>query len=1508
VLEPNLLFLFQMQSRAANFFFLVLLSCLFITPNLSAQITATPQQGCAPLVGVQFTGVTGATGILWNFGDGTFANSNNPVHTFSLVGNYNVTYTATVSGSPVSQTILVKVFGKPTPNFTMSAPTNGCVPLAVTFTDHSTGGGGAAITAWQWNFGDGGVSTTQNPNYSYSIGGQFDVTLIATDANGCDSAITLTDVITVSPKPTVIISSTPASLSSCSVPFTVTYNGSSCATNSPIGGGLTYAWDFGNSTTSTSVTPPAVTYNAQGTYTVSLTCTDNNNCSQTATRTVTIVQPQVKAVVIDSLCLGALLTIRDTSFANQTIWNFGDGTGPQTLLLPNTPGITHLYAAAGTYTITATSSIGACTDVKTYVIVIDEVIAEFSTAGPHFTCNPDLTVNYTNLSSPNSAYYVWEFSDNMPNSSQTNPIINYNQNSLHPYTIYQQLPLTTTLTAVSALGCWDTAVRTLDSIHRPTAFFYTDGNEGCAPLTIIFTDSSFSGAAITNYEWHFDDGSPVVSGPDDTLVTHTYTNVGVYNPYLVIHNADGCLDTSFLYPITAVDPPDPEFTFSPTTVCPKDTVFITNNTNPADSVNHWHVISDATYFSGCINDPNPAWNFTHTGVHNITLVGYTHSCRNDTTVPLQITVKGPIATGRYHTQCGDSAYKVMFEAYLQDAESATWNYGDGQTETVTGNGLHTTFHTYAASGNYDAYLTGVNSMTGCTPYVDSVEVVVRKIHAAFTNLPNVCSGLNTTYNASASIDVMANCGIGYSWYFTNIASGTPVSIPPFVTPGPTLTEALPPGIYTIMMWVKDENECHDTTEGIIRVSGIDADFSLNDTTGCLPAFNMTTNQLSTSDTTITSYSWTFGDGSGTFTGPNPAHTYTAATSPTQSYTVNLTATNILGCIDTSRIVITVSAPHPTIATTSQIFICAGKTVSFSSGGVPGANNYAWNFGDGTAVQSTPTGTVTHTFTPGGTYTVNVLVSDPANCQGQSNNVTVYVQDYPIAAFDYQNLTDSSSDAACSGSSMIFIDESVNPFPGPRQWNLGTGGGIVGSDTVGTSYTCQGTCPIPVHLIVSSTYGCRDTIRDTIYVYGASANFSIDRPTICKGESIIFDTLNPQNVFTWHWDFGDGTDANDVAPVSHQYNFHPPGGSTNVTLVYWTQDSTCRYSTVQPINIREVIADFDRNNEINFPVDTAHCIGSTDLFNNTSLNATSYSWNFGDGNTSSATSPSHTYAVADTFIVTLAISDVQFGCKDTIRREMIIYPIPSALANGDSSCLGSPAQLGVTGDPGLTYVWEPASVLNNNTLANPQATITETTTFTVTAYANYSGGIACSTVVNTTIYVQQPPLHIDWDTTIIIGQNVPLPGNAGLGMNYLWLPPTTDLSCTTCPNPTSSSLVNITYLVAVSDDMGCFSDTNSFTIEVMPKSTVDVPTAFTPDGDGVNDIIYVDGWGIKDLIYFRIYNRWGQLLFESTDLKTGWDGYYKGVLQNMETYVYQVSAQTYTDAEPRDIKGYFKLIR
>lgn len=1458
--------------------------------HYSQTITATPSVGCSPLVGVQFTGLTGAGSIQWAFGDGTFSNINNPTHTFSSPGNFVATYSAVVSGSPVTQTLSIKVYGKPTPNFTLNI-SKGCIPLPVTFTDQSVNSGGTLTPQWQWSFGDGGVSNVQNPIYVYTIPGTFNVTLIYKDGHGCDSSITKTALIKVSDKPTVVITNTPTSINACSAPFTATFSGSSSTSNSTTGStALTYSWNL-NGVPSTAVNPPPITFTTTGSFPITLTCTDNNSCSDTKTVTVNVSNPAVKALVKNFACYNKQFSVRDTSASTVTQWNFGDGTPVQSVFPPTT--FNHVYSTTGTFTITATTFLGSCFSTKTFTVNVEKATANF-TAVPPFSCSSPLTVSYTN-SSTGASSYLWSFAGSTVTSTLSNPTHTFTQGSLNPFTIYQPLPLTATLIAISPGGCRDSIIKTLDTLHRPTAFFFTDVIQGCNPLTVNFTDSSKSTTPIVNYTWNFGDGSPVNSSASNTNVTHTYTVPGVYYPTLIIQNTLGCRDTSFKWPIHVSTPPHTSFSFSPSVVCPYEPVSITNLTPLADSVNHWHLTSDASYFSHCISDANPSWQYTHTGNHPLTLSAYSFGCQHDTTLPTQVLVKGPIVSGRFFTRC-DSVFKVKFDLLLQDAAFAEISYGDGQRDTVLAAGPHTVFHTYAATGDYDAVIKGENSATGCLPSIDSLKVRVREIKSVITSPTVTCAGVSTSYNATGSQDVDGVCGVGYIWFFGNQ--------PPVITDNSSTSFALGAGTQSISLVVKDVNGCRDTSNTTIFVSSVTTNATLSNTIGCVPSFSLTGTQSATSNTTITGYSWNFGDGSPSVNTPNASHVYTTANPPFTIYNISLTVTNINGCSDTKTFPVTMNAPFPPNINATPFQLCAGKTVSLSTNAT-GVNTYTWNYGDGSLVQVTTSMNVTHPYVSGGNYSVTLISADGAGCKATSVPYVIEVQNYPNAIISYTNQNNPTKQNACAGSTVLFSDNSINTYtPQTRHWDFNDGSVTTAASLVGHAYTTAGI--YTVTLVNCTPFGCCDTINQNIKVFSAIADFNLDKINICKGEAINFTIKDTINVLAWGWDFGDGVVYNSTSqsPISHTYNYHPPGGSTFASLTYYTSDSACIYSVPKPINIYQVVAGFNRNNELPSSVslsDTAHCLGTTDMFSNVSLNANTASWNFGDGSTSSANSPSHTYSSAGTYTVSLSITDNVHNCKDTLKKVMQIFPIPLLSLSGRDTCQNKPTQLLATG--GTTYTWSPSVDLNNANISNPVATLNSTTLFSVTTNDNF-GCVGTNTLLVT---IQEPPIPISWDTSIVIGQTATLPGYAGAGFSYTWTPGDY-LDCLTCPTPVASPTVEYTYSVTVKDSHGCFERVNTYTVYIEGKSSVDVPTAFTPNGDGINDFINVNGWGIKKLNYFRVFNRWGELIYETTDLKTGWDGIYKGVPQNMETYVYQAEVETYVDTAPIKKTGYFKLLR
>jgi len=326
-------------------------------------------------------------------------------------------------------------------------------------------------------------------------------------------------------------------------------------------------------------------------------------------------------------------------------------------------------------------------------------------------------------------------------------------------------------------------------------------------------------------------------------------------------------------------------------------------------------------------------------------------------------------------------------------------------------------------------------------------------------------------------------------------------------------------------------------------------------------------------------------------------------------------------------------------------------------------------------------------------------------------------------------------------------------------------------------------------------------------------------------------------------------------------------------------------------------------------DSIHCIRRSDNFMNASPNPTDYpiSWNFGNGATSAVQNPTYTYVQSGIYQVSLTVTGEQ-NCKGQTVKNMTVNPLPKAnILSRDSICRDALFDLTGVGSSTVSirgYTWSPADAFVNPYTSPASGSLNASGSFSLIV-SDANGCVSDPTVRS--VYIQQPAPSRQWDTTVIVGEPIPINAYIGTNFSYTWSP-VSDLTCNYCAFPISSSTVNLTYSVQVLDNLGCFRVTNTYTVYIDPQTSVDVPTAFTPNGDGTNDVIYVDGWGIKKLNYFKIFNRWGQLIFESNDIKIGWDGTYNGVPQNMETYIYQVSVRTYPGEKDLTKTSSFRLIR
>ncbi|MFH2143634.1 MAG: gliding motility-associated C-terminal domain-containing protein [Bacteroidota bacterium] len=242
------------------------------------------------------------------------------------------------------------------------------------------------------------------------------------------------------------------------------------------------------------------------------------------------------------------------------------------------------------------------------------------------------------------------------------------------------------------------------------------------------------------------------------------------------------------------------------------------------------------------------------------------------------------------------------------------------------------------------------------------------------------------------------------------------------------------------------------------------------------------------------------------------------------------------------------------------------------------------------------------------------------------------------------------------------------------------------------------------------------------------------------------------------------------------------------------------------------------------------------------------------------------------------------------------------SNDTLICINDQVELFAYG--GVSYVWSPSIYLDDFLISNPISIPDSSISYNVTI----TDANNCTNSATVNIIVQNTPyLSYNFDTTIIVGESVSLLVSSNENIFDFFWSPDYNISCINCFNPTVNPLNTTEYIFNFTDSLGCIYPYISIEVIVLDEFTLDVPMAFTPNGDGNNDIVYVRGWGIKELLEFRIYNRWGQEIFYTDDINQGWDGTYLGKPQNIDTYAYYVKARFYNNVE-RDKKGTITLLR
>ncbi len=436
----------------------------------------------------------------------------------------------------------------------------------------------------------------------------------------------------------------------------------------------------------------------------------------------------------------------------------------------------------------------------------------------------------------------------------------------------------------------------------------------------------------------------------------------------------------------------------------------------------------------------------------------------------------------------------------------------------------------------------------------------------------------------------------------------------------------------------------------------------------------------------------------------------------------------------------------------------------------------------------------------------------------------------------------------------------------------------------------------------SDKGCNsDTARENVIVdVPPVVDFSFDIDYGCGYDTVRF-TNNTSGATSYFWDFGDGTTDTVENPV-HIYR-------TRGSFSYYVKlvaSSGCRIDsivTVLTLN-NPLRADFLISED-------TICQGQSVSFENKSTISSgaplSYYWDFKDGNSSTIEHPTNVFNEPGTYHIMLVASDT-IPCHDTAYQDLWVEPFQVKIL-GDTLCprdmqlgfeLIAPGHYG-----GFTYEWTPAGAFDDNTLAEPVLFAREEGIFVVTLTVNSSFPKLCTASDTATLVIATPQAltNVTPDTLIPYKGMVQLYADGAV--YYSWAP-TEKLDNAHIQNPKAILEETTTFAVYGIDKYGCW-DTAYVKVYVDPPADVFIPTAFTPDGDGTNDVFRVVNRLNRKISEFRVFNRAGQELFYSTTGNAGWDGTYKGEPQPGGVYYY-ILRIAYPDGTEKVHKGDITLIR
>lgn len=1340
------------------------------------------------------------------------------------------------------------------------------------------------ITLYSWSGGT--VTPHLSPNPTATPSSTTTYNLTAVDAAGCSSP----DQVTVFVQPLPSVNAGPT-LTLCNDPVPTTLTGFTPSGGTWSGTGVTPAGVF---------TPPGT-----GTFTLSYTVTSPAGCTTVATRTITVVAPGIVDAGPDvNVCL-------NTAPVNLSPVNPGGTWGGSPLV--STSGV-FTPSMVGTYTLTYTLSTGSCISTDQVVVTVKPLPTVSANANQTICQGQTVTLS-ASASSLNGGISSYSWMGGVVSS----PSQSSTQASPSATTVYS-------VSVIDAAGCSTQAQTTVNVNPMPVVSAGPDQQFCNNPVPEVL--SGFSPAGGT---W----SGPGVSGAG----VFTPSGLGTFVLTYSFTSAAGCSGSSQKTIVVIDGAPvnaGPDFS----QCIAQGNFLLSGNTS---STGIWSGPGITNSGTGEVNVAQAG-----AGTHSYTITNGTGSCQYTDQISVTLFATPTVAAGLTQQVCSGSGSIQLVGA---SPVGGTW------TGAQISDPLGGQFNSNVQPGNYVVVYFWSDPVSGCGASAQKT-ITVNPVPLADFSVPAfICTGNDFTPQ---------NNSTGASGYLWNLGDESPEQNA--MVPTHQFSAS---GVFNVTLIASNQFGCtSDATQEVISVESPQANFQMNHTQGCAPLVVEFVNQSSGDNLT---YLWDFGDSQSAEFDPPPV--VFIEIDGVTNYPIELTVSNQCGSNSTLQNLTVLPRPTAAFSETIVSTICSPVEVTFSNQSIGNPENFYWNFGNGeSSLESTPEPTIFTTDGQPTSYEIWLVVENNCGADSVSQSVTVFPNQVTASFVLDENvgcapmtlgLTNTSSGATTFNWQIqgVFNSQEVEPNvvledPGLYTLHLFATDGC-GSNTAQASVeilvspqaeistnswqTCEGAM-VQYSAVAAgaSTYtwllGDGQTATGPIISYSYTAQntyevvLNVTAPNSCTASATEQMTVHPRPTASFGSSLSEGCSPvevcltnNSMGAVAYSWALSDGQGSSEVEPCLWLLAEGVENQIIVNLEVTNEYACSDAIQQIVtvHPVPSAQfnlvgagtCTAPYDLPLEYQGNPTDQvEWSVNGQVVSNSAISVAALSVPETYSIGLNVTS-EFGCSQQQNATFTIYasPLVAFEVDMDRGCVPHEVQFFNESQGAVAYIWQFGNG-GISALNDPEVEYSESGVYSVSLTAISQDGCSSSVTQPNLIEVFALPIASfvpSVSQTSIYTPLVQFENTSEDAAFFEWN--FGGLGVSQQINPVFEFTIPGNWpvtLTAISEE-GC-SHRFTETIRINSDLMVYVPNAFTPDGDGLNDVFIPEMASRESLRKYEmwIYDRWGNMVFYTANPSEAWIGNVRGgdYYAQPDTYWYRIVLEGTENSDAGILEGMVTLLR